>query len=214
MHHRVPTPYNHAASNNMSVLPADVLQQLNPALFHRQFFAEGVRTDRRALEAARRTTIAHSDNAERPAVAGADGSALVKLGHTVVLCGISLEVGVPQSVNPKNGRLAVSVSLPAACAPRFANAGGAAGARHKTPLELSTGEVVSEMIAASGALTLSNLCIREGKSAWVLYADVVFIEFAGNVVDAAALAVVAALRNLRLPETSVDADGDVRRTRK
>jgi hypothetical protein len=78
-----------------------------------------VRTDKRSLEQCRKTIVAHSDNSVRAAVGTADGSALVKLGATVVLCGITLEVGVPFATAPKEGRLAVDVHLGAACSPRF-----------------------------------------------------------------------------------------------
>lgn len=47
----------------------------------------------------------------------------------------------------------------------------------------------------SKTIPLSSLLIAPGKAAWVLYIDVVCINYDGNAFDAAVLAVMAALRN-------------------
>jgi exosome complex component RRP43 len=47
----------------------------------------------------------------------------------------------------------------------------------------------------SELVPLSRLLIEPAKAAWVLYVDVVCINHGGNILDAAVLAVVAALRN-------------------
>ena len=47
----------------------------------------------------------------------------------------------------------------------------------------------------SNVLPLKKLGIRPGKSAWVLYIDIVCINYDGNAFDAAVLAVMTALRN-------------------
>ena len=47
----------------------------------------------------------------------------------------------------------------------------------------------------SQVVDLKSLCIVPGKAVWVLYLDVVCINFDGNAFDAAVLAVVAALRD-------------------
>lgn len=52
-------------------------------------------------------------------VSSADGSALVKLGNTTVVCGIKAEVGKPEAVNPNRGRLDVSLTLDPLCSPSF-----------------------------------------------------------------------------------------------
>jgi exosome complex component RRP43 len=55
----------------------------------------------------------------------------------------------------------------------------------------------------SRLLPLHTLCIKPGKAVWVLYADIICINYDGNVTDAAVLALVAALRNSKLGSTSV-----------
>jgi exosome complex component RRP43 len=44
-------------------------------------------------------------------------------------------------------------------------------------------------------LPLNSLCIEPGKAAWVIYADIMCINYDGNITDAALLALVAALRD-------------------
>ena len=46
---------------------------------------------------------------------------------------------------------------------------------------------------------LGQLCIAKGRAVWVLRCDVMVLDDSGNLQDAALLAVVAALRTLRIP---------------
>lgn len=48
---------------------------------------------------------------------------------------------------------------------------------------------------SSNVLPLSSLVIEPGKAAWVVYLDLVCLNYDGGVLDAAVLAAVAALRN-------------------
>lgn len=48
-------------------------------------------------------------------------------------------------------------------------------------------------------LSLEDLCIVSGRSCWVLYIDIVCLNFDGNIFDASLLSVSAALRSTRLP---------------
>lgn len=50
---------------------------------------------------------------------------------------------------------------------------------------------------------MADLSIEKGKSAWKLMVDVYCVDHDGNVADAALIAVMAALRSLRLPAVSI-----------
>jgi exosome complex RNA-binding protein Rrp42 (RNase PH superfamily) len=63
--------------------------------------------------------------------------------------------------------------------------------------------------ASCGLVNLSELCIASGQCVWMLQLDVVCLCHDGNVVDAALIALVAALRSLRLPVPTVLEDGEV-----
>jgi len=51
-------------------------------------------------------------------------------------------------------------------------------------------------------LPTKSLCIQPGKSVWVLYVDATCINYNGNVFDATLLAMVSALKNVRLPKAT------------
>ena len=50
---------------------------------------------------------------------------------------------------------------------------------------------------------MDDLCIKPGKFAWQLHVDIVGVNHDGNLTDCAVLALLAALRNLRLPSAEV-----------
>lgn len=59
---------------------------------------------------------------------------------------------------------------------------------------------------SSDVLPLSDLVIEPGKAAWVVYLDVVCLNYDGGVLDAAVLAAVGALRNCTSPRDEVPSD--------
>ena len=60
---------------------------------------------------------------------------------------------------------------------------------------------------SSHTLHLPDLSIVSGESSWVLYADIVCLNYDGNLYDACLLALVESLKRLQLPETEVIEDG-------
>jgi len=135
-------------------------------------------------------------------LSSADGSSMVRIGNTTVVCGIKMEVGRPQETAPKEGRLTVSVQLTPVCSPDFS-----VGKASDDSIRLS--EFLSNTITSTKVIHLDELCIVEKMSSWVLYADIVCLDYDGNVVDASLLALVSALKNLKLPETKNGDDGEV-----
>lgn len=134
----------------------------------------------------------------------ADSSALVKIGNTSVICGIKLEVGTPEAVLPKDGRIEVAIHATPLSSPAHELSFKA------SDQAVSLGQYLSHMITSAQVIHLADLSITEGKSAWVVYADVMVLDDDGNLTDAAMLSVVQALRNVKLPATRVDdATGEV-----
>lgn len=93
---------------------ADVFRRIHPAEFQHRFLKEGVRSDGRALLSFRRTAIF------RNCISNTVGSAVVRMGKTRVVCGVSAQIGTPNSANPKDGKLAVSINYPPSCSPKVA----------------------------------------------------------------------------------------------
>jgi len=186
----------HTQLLNAGVVDALAFQKIHPKEFHRQFHEKKCRPDGRGLSHMRKLHVAPH------AVKSSDGSCLVKLGRTTVVCALKLEVGTPYDTAPKDGRLVVSVNLSPLCSPNF-HLGKA------SEKEISICEYVADVILGTKMITLSELCISERDSVWVVYADVVCLDYDGNVRDASLISVVNALKHLRLPDTKVADDGEV-----
>jgi exosome complex component RRP43 len=58
---------------------------------------------------------------------------------------------------------------------------------------------LSEALSSSGLLDAAQLCVAEGQHAWALFLDVYCLDADGGLFDAALLAAVAALADVRLP---------------
>lgn len=166
---------------------------IQPLEYYKKYFAEKVRPDGRDLWASRPTSI------NIGSLSNADGSALVRLGNTVVICGIKLELASPKADEPKKGYLIPNVDLPALCAAHFRPGPPSEQAQTSTQL-------VADIINSSKLIDLEDLCIQEGKLVWVVHCDIVCLNYDGTLIDATILALTAALRNLRLPVVSVDSE--------
>ncbi|CED82792.1 Exosomal 3'-5' exoribonuclease complex, subunit Rrp43 [Phaffia rhodozyma] len=179
-----------AANTPSHTLSASTFKRLHPQAYLERFFAEGYRPDGRKLS--------DSDDAWRDvkvnlgSVSTAMGSSLIRLGETTIVCGVKAETFEPDLYTPTDGCLVPNLDLPALSSPKFKPGPPGSEAQLLT-------DRLDRVLSHSSILPLSSLCIEKGKSAWVLYIDAVCINYDGNVWDACLLAVVAALRNTRLP---------------
>ncbi|KAG5635289.1 hypothetical protein H0H81_011817 [Sphagnurus paluster] len=175
-------------------LKASIFQRLHPRVYLERFISENIRPDARQLDAWRDVSI----NVEKiGSISTANGSALVRLGNTTVVCGVKAEIAEPELDRPGEGFLVPNLDLPAMCSPKF---------KPGPPTEEAQvlSDRLNEALIASNILSLSSLCIRSGKAAWVLYVDATCINYDGNVFDATLLAMVAALKNTKLPQANFD----------
>ncbi|MCQ4342527.1 MAG: exosome complex protein Rrp42 [Sulfolobaceae archaeon] len=129
----------------------------------------------------------------------ADGSALVKLGDTMVLAGTKLEMDEPFPDTPNQGNLMVNVELLPLAYETFEP-----GPPDENAIELA--RVVDRSLRDSKAVDLSKLVIIPGKKVWSLWVDVYVLDFAGNVMDASTIAAVAAIYNTKLPKVEVNGE--------
>jgi len=130
----------------------------------------------------------------------AEGSARVRMGKTEVIAGVKLAMGTPYPDSPNKGNLAVSTDLLPLASPRFEQ-----GPPKFPAIELP--RVVDRAIRESGMLDLSKLVVEEGEKVWSVMIDFYPINDDGNLLDAAALATIAALRNAKMP--TLDKDGKI-----
>ncbi|TPX32517.1 leucyl aminopeptidase [Synchytrium microbalum] len=191
------------ATRTSNILAPETFKILQPREYIRQHvIAQGTRPDKRAWNSVRDTTI------RTGVVSTANASSLVKIGETTVICGIKVEVGEPKLDRPNHGFIIPNIDLPAMCSPRI---------RPGPPGELpqSLSEQMNQVLHRCKIIDTKDLCISSGNAVWVLYCDVVCLGYDGNAFDASLIAIMAALRQVRVPNVLYsEADGTVKETSK
>ncbi|CCM05533.1 uncharacterized protein FIBRA_07759 [Fibroporia radiculosa] len=184
-------PSTSTSQTEQDALRAATFQRLHPKVYLERFLAENVRPDGRGFEEWRDVSV------NVGSISTADGSALVRLGDTTIVCGVKAEIAEPELDSPGDGFLVPNLDLPAICSPKF---------KPGPPTEEAQvlSDRLNEALIASGILPTSSLCIARGKAVWVLYVDATCINYDGNAFDATLLAMVAALKNTQLPEATYD----------
>ncbi|EPQ58884.1 hypothetical protein GLOTRDRAFT_69878, partial [Gloeophyllum trabeum ATCC 11539] len=182
-----------SSTSEQAALKAATFQRLHPRIYLERFLAENVRPDGRNVDQWRDVTV------NVGSITTADGSSLVRVGDTTIVCGVKAEIAEPELDYPEEGYIVPNLDLPAICSPRFKP-----GPPSEEAQVLS--DRLNEAFLASGIVDTSSLSIRSGKAVWVLYIDATCINYDGNAFDAALIAMVAALRNTRLPRATYDED--------
>jgi len=88
-----------AAPTPAFTFSASTFQKLHPAEYFRKFISQGVRPDGRLLTGFRPTTVHYG------VISTANGSAMVRVGGTTVVCGVKAEVAEPRLDSPDQGYL-------------------------------------------------------------------------------------------------------------
>jgi len=176
---------------------SELISALHPDSVLEAHVTAGIRDDGRAFSEARPLTITTNPfcaelgfGMEEVVVVG---SSMVQLGATRVCCGVTLQVGTPSSFFPDQGDIDFEVSLGPLCSPKYDQRG--------KPEEAYELEALLEAVIKqkTSMVDLSELCIEREIYAFQLYVNVVCLSADGHLPDAALLAAVAALRNVRLP---------------
>ncbi|KAI8089210.1 Opa-interacting protein OIP2 [Halteromyces radiatus] len=172
---------------------SDIFSRIQPHEYMRRFIDQQVRPDGRLLDRFRDTLVTSN------VISTANASSMVRLGGTTVVCGIKAEVCEPNLDLPDQGFLVPNVELSPLCSAKF---------RPGAPSEQAqvVSEIIHQLFSNSHILPLTNLCIEVGKAVWVLYADMVCLNYDGNILDASLLALVTALRQVTLPKTEIATD--------
>ncbi|KAJ1727243.1 hypothetical protein LPJ61_004680 [Coemansia biformis] len=168
----------------------EAFKRIHPVEFQRRFLSQETRHDGRAFGQFRETHVA------KGTVSTAQGSSTVRIGDTTVVCGIKAEVSEPDVKTPDEGYLVTNVDLSPMCSARF---------RAGPPSE--SAQVASEHVFRlfnQNVVDLKELCIESGQAVWVLSADIVCLRHDGNILDAAIVALMAALEDLKLPQAKIE----------
>ncbi|MBI2666405.1 exosome complex protein Rrp42 [Candidatus Woesearchaeota archaeon] len=149
--------------------------------------AQQKRLDQRGLLEYRKPIVIETDISWT-----AEGSARVQIGSTVVLAGVKLSIEKPYNDTPDEGGITVNVELLPLSSPKYES-----GPPGMAAIELA--RVVDRGIREAKAIDVKKLCITPGEKAWFVIIDVVTVNDAGNLFDAAGLAALAALNSARFP---------------
>ncbi|MEM3702998.1 MAG: exosome complex protein Rrp42 [Candidatus Bathyarchaeia archaeon] len=150
-----------------------------------QLIAKGKRLDGRGLNDYREIKI------EQGIIKRAEGSARVLLGKTEVMTGVKIDTGEPFPDTPNEGVLTVNAELVPLASPTFEP-----GPPDENSIELA--RIVDRGIRESKAIDLEKLCIAPGKKVFVIFVDIYVLNHDGNLIDASALAALAALLNTKM----------------
>ena len=156
-----------------------------------ELLANGKRVDGRALTEYRKIEL------ESGVIERAEGSARVHLGNTDVLVGVKIATGKPFQDMPDKGVLTVNAELVPLASPMFEP--GPPG-----PQAVELARVVDRGIRESKAIDLTKLCVESGKLVFVVFIDVYVLNHDGNLIDASAIAALAALVNSKMFKYTVE----------
>ncbi len=157
-----------------------------------QLAAEGKRMDGRSLTDYRQPITIETDISWT-----AEGSAKVQIGETVVMAGVKLSLEKPYNDTPDEGGIMVNAELLPLSSTEYEP--GPPGIK---AIELA--RVTDRGIREAKAIDVKKLCLEPGEKAWFIVVDIITINDAGNLFDAAGLAALAALKVARFP--TVDAE--------
>ena len=127
----------------------------------------------------------------------AEGSARAIIGDTEVIAGVKMKVGEPYPDNPDEGTLITTAELLPLSSPEYLP-----GPPKENAIELA--RIIDRGVRESKMVDMKKLCIRKGELVWTLFLDIYTINDDGNLIDAAALAALAALKSAVLPKLKDD----------
>jgi len=123
----------------------------------------------------------------------AEGSARVRIGKTEVVVGVKMDVATPYPDSPNKGNLMVTSELLPLSSPRFELG------PPKFPA-IEVGRLIDRAIRESKFIEFEKLCIKEGEKVWAVFIDIYSINDDGNLIDAAGIGAVAALKMAKMPK--------------
>ncbi|MDH3677565.1 MAG: exosome complex protein Rrp42 [Nitrosopumilus sp.] len=158
-----------------------------------ELLEQGKRVDGRALDEPRRLTV------EINAIPKANGSARVRLGDTEAICGVKIQPDRPfPDMGDKGIFICTAELLP------LSHPSVETGPPGPDVIELA--RVVDRGVRESHMVDVSQLVIQENKSVVGVFADIVVVDYDGNLFDACSYAATAAILNSKLPKWEMQDD--------
>lgn len=158
----------------------------------RNLIIDGKRPDGRAFDEFREITL------DNEYISTAEGSCLVHFGGTQVLVAVKTLTGVPYPDSPDQGVLITSAELVPAASPEVES-----GPPNSNKKYVEIARVTDRSIRESKMIDMTKMCIEEGKHVRMVFIDIHILDDLGNLIDAATLGAVAALRGGKMPKVKV-----------
>ena len=152
----------------------------------KEYLAEGKRFDGRKQDEFRDIDI------ELKISNKAEGSAKVKIGKTEVWVGVKMEITEPYPDSPDKGNLMVTTELLPLSHRKYEY-----GPPKFDAIEI--GRLVDRGIRESKFIDFEKLCITKGEKVWGVIIDIYSINDDGNLLDAAFIGALAALKSAKMP---------------
>ncbi|CDK29648.1 unnamed protein product [Kuraishia capsulata CBS 1993] len=162
----------------------------NEQAFTLETLKSGIRFDGRKLEEMRDIDIRLGDEY---------GYVEVRLGNTKAIVRISAQLAVPFEDRPYEGIFQISTEISPMAGPMFE-------AGRQSIDEVLISRLVEKAVRRSGALDLESLCIIAGSRCWAVRADVHFLDYDGNFIDATCLAVMVGLSHFKKPDIAINGE--------
>jgi len=108
-------------------------------------------------------------------------------------------VTIPYTDRPLDGIFNIVTELSPMASPAFE-------VNRPTETEVLLSRLLEKTVRRSGALDTESLCLIGGQKCWSVRVDVHVLSHDGNLIDSSCLAVVAALRHFRKPDTSIEGE--------
>ena len=176
-----------------------IVSRLKQKKIH-EVIASGKRMDGRGLDEYRDIVV------KTGVMEKSHGSAEVYLGKTRVLVGVKVEVGRPFEDTPDKGVLICNAEFTPIAHPTFEP-----GPPRAPSIELA--RVVDRGLRSAEILEFDKLVLIEGSKVYMVFVDLYVLSYDGNLIDASALAAIAALRTAKRPVHNVK-DGKIEPTNK
>lgn len=174
---------------------AEYFRLVYPKNYHELFHKEEIRADERSFLESRFVKVEHENHEN------ANGSSKVALGNTKVFCGIRAEASATKPGENILDFMDLQVTFPFVSAQSL---------RTNQTLEQTqiANFVMENFIQSTGLLKADDLTDCDGKVYWKLNCELVCVEDDGCLHDACSVALLAALRDVKLPVASLNKDSE------
>ncbi len=166
----------------------------------KEVITSGKRMDGRSLEDYREIVV------KTGVLEKAEGSAEVLLGNTRVLVGVKIGIGHPFEDTPDKGVLMCNAEFTPIASPNFEP-----GPPREQSIELA--RVVDRGLRSAEIVDFSKLSLIPGKQVYLIHVDLYVLNYDGNLIDASALAAIAALKVAKRPVYKVE-EGEIKLTKR